>query len=66
MSKPIRSDPEATEELAALAWYDSQREGLGAELLAIVQQTVAQVAEGPHRIPLTPLNPRGSASARVR
>ncbi|HZS40810.1 MAG TPA: type II toxin-antitoxin system RelE/ParE family toxin [Polyangia bacterium] len=48
MSKRPRFDREAEEELlAAASWYDSQRPGLGVELLEAIDDAVARVAEAP-------------------
>ena len=42
MALPIRLDPEARAELvAAVAWYDEQRLGLGRELLATVHEALS-------------------------
>lgn len=50
--KPIRYDPEAEEELReAVAWYERQRPGLGAELLAAVQQRLTVVQRRPESFP---------------
>ena len=41
MSKPLRVDREAEEELhAAASWYEGQRPGLGHELLNAVDETM--------------------------
>lgn len=41
MSKPVHVEEDAEEELrAAVAWYERQRPGLGAELLAEVQSVI--------------------------
>ncbi len=44
MSKTIRVDSEAEEELlAAVAWYEGRRPGLGSEFLGSVNQTLARI-----------------------
>ena len=53
--KPVRIEPEAKEELTAAAdWYEMRREGLGRELLAAVDATLAAVARDPGRFPAYP------------
>jgi plasmid stabilization system protein ParE len=53
--KPVRVEPEATQELAAAAaWYEQRREGLGLELLAEIDAVIASIARGPSRFPLYP------------
>jgi toxin ParE1/3/4 len=53
--KPVRIEPEATEELAAAAeWYEHRREGLGRELLAAVDAVLAMVAHDAGRFPPYP------------
>ena len=48
MRKPVRFEDAAEEELcAAVAWYEQQRPGLGAALLAEVQRVVDLVEEFP-------------------
>jgi toxin ParE1/3/4 len=55
MSKPLRIDAEAHEELwAAISWYEQQRVGLGREFLAAVDRTYDQIDESPRTWPLAP------------
>ena len=52
MSLPIRIRDEAQEELnAAWNWYEQRRDGLGDELLACVEATLAKVARAPEAYP---------------
>ncbi len=52
MTKPVRLDPAAEEELAdADAWYE-ERAGLRGDLLAAVREAGARIAERPHSFPL--------------
>ncbi|HEX4405186.1 MAG TPA: type II toxin-antitoxin system RelE/ParE family toxin [Polyangia bacterium] len=53
--KPIRIEPEATEELAAAVdWYELRRKGLGRELLTAVDAVLEAAARDPERFPLYP------------
>lgn len=53
--KALRVEPEADEELAsAVDWYEAQRAGLGAELMAAIVETVAKVQETPEAYPYVP------------
>ena len=46
--KPVRLDEEAETEVAeAFTWYESQREGLGHELLATVDEAIEAVEQRP-------------------
>ncbi len=46
--KPVRPNQEAEDEIrAAIAWYESEREGLGRELWEQLQGTVALISEHP-------------------
>jgi hypothetical protein len=46
--KPVRPNQEAEDEIrAAIAWYESEREGLGRELWVQLQETVALISEHP-------------------
>ena len=46
MSKPVRLDQEAEEELeAAHEWYESQRVGLGGEFLDSVQEVLLRIED---------------------
>jgi plasmid stabilization system protein ParE len=48
MSKPLRIDEEADAELlAAASWYELQRQGLGADFLAAVDDAVDLIVEQP-------------------
>jgi plasmid stabilization system protein ParE len=49
----VRIAPEAEEELAAAAvWYESKRAGLGAELLAAVDEALERIADAPLAFPV--------------
>lgn len=53
MSKPIRIDREAEEELwAAASWYQQQRPPLGDELLQAVHDAMDRIQESPPVAPL--------------
>jgi len=46
--KPVRPNQEAEDEIrAAIAWYESEREGLGNELWEELQGTVALISDHP-------------------
>ena len=46
--KPVKVEPEADEELAAaVAWYDAQRSGLGAEFWAALREALDRVQSSP-------------------
>ena len=48
MTKPVRVEQDAEEELrAAVAWYEGQRPGLGAELLAEAQNVIDLIEHFP-------------------
>jgi plasmid stabilization system protein ParE len=59
MTKPIRVDAAAKAELRAAArWYEQQREDLGHELIAAVDEAVARVARlGPDCRPVYGVDP---------
>lgn len=53
MKRLVRLRADAESDLrAAMAWYESEREGLGDELLADVDGVLASVAERPASFPL--------------
>lgn len=53
MKKLVRFDREAEEEVdAAVAWYESQRGGLGLDLLDVVDEAVARLVEAPQQVAL--------------
>ena len=53
--KPVRVEPEAKQELvAAAAWYEERREGLGLELVAEIDAVFTAIARDPSRFPLYP------------
>jgi toxin ParE1/3/4 len=53
MTKRARFDDEAGEELdAAISWYESQRPGLGIELLDAIEDAVGRLVESPSSFPL--------------
>jgi toxin ParE1/3/4 len=48
VTKPVRVEGDADEELrAAIAWYEGQRSGLGAALLAEVQRVIDLIEKFP-------------------
>lgn len=52
MTKPLRSDAEAEDELhAAAIWYEQQRRGLGRSFLAAVNQSIREIEDTPDRWP---------------
>ncbi len=64
MTKLVHFEGEAEEELkAAVDWYETQRPGLGLELLAAVQETIESLEGG--SLPFG-LDPRYEASLEVR
>lgn len=55
MTKPVRFDLEAEEELAAAArWYERERRGLGSEFLSSVDEAVVELRGRPQTFSLTP------------
>ena len=53
MTKPVRFDREAEEELAAaIDWYESQRQGLGLDLLEVIDDAISRIGEMPLWFPL--------------
>lgn len=53
MSKPLRLDDEAAEELdEAATWYEARRPELGIELIHAVRQAFRRIAEAPQAWPL--------------
>jgi plasmid stabilization system protein ParE len=59
MTKPIRVDGAAKTELQAAArWYEEQREGLGHELVAAIDEAIGRVARlGPDSRPVYGVDP---------
>ncbi len=58
MTKRLIVDAEAEAELAAaFDWYESQREGLGIELLTSLDETLAAVVERPDSFPTYAAHP---------
>ncbi len=52
MTKPLRFDDEAAEELdAAAAWYEARRENLGVELIGEIRQALTAIANAPRTWP---------------
>jgi toxin ParE1/3/4 len=50
---PVVFHPDAEAELhAAVAYYESQREGLGADLLSEVERAVERIQENPNQFPI--------------
>ena len=60
MTRPFRTEPEASAELGQAAlWYESQRAGLGGEFLEAVDVALSYIARWPHagvRVPDVPLD----------
>lgn len=55
MTKPLRFDDEATEEMnAAAEWYEVRRENLGIEFVGEVRQALATIASAPESWTLIP------------
>ena len=64
--KPLRVEPEAEDELSgAVAWYDEQRPGLGAEFFAAVMKTVEDVQSTPAAYPLVQRAPADLPARRA-
>lgn len=58
MTKPVRFDREAEEELAAAVdWYESQRHGLGLDLLEVIEDAISRIGKAPLQFPLLPSIP---------
>lgn len=59
MSKSLRIDDEAEDELAAAAfWYEQQRSGLGREFLRAIDTTIATIEAMPLIAALAPSVPQ--------
>ena len=55
MTRSIRLDDEAAEEVeAAVSWYETQRPGLGLELLASLEEARIGLVDSPGVFPLVP------------
>jgi toxin ParE1/3/4 len=55
MTKPLRFDDEAAEELEmAVEWYEARRENLGFEFTTAVRDALHRIAEGPTSWSLVP------------
>lgn len=58
MTRPLRTEPEASAELNdAALWYESQRPGLGVEFLDTIDLTLSHIARWPQagvRVPDVP------------
>ncbi len=53
MTKPLRFDDEAVEELEVAAeWYEARRENLGLELVSAVREALRRVSESPKTWPV--------------
>jgi hypothetical protein len=66
MTKPLRFDDEAVEELdAAAVWYEARRVDLGIEFIALVREALDRIAENPQAWPLVQHVPRARPGARV-
>jgi plasmid stabilization system protein ParE len=53
MTKPLRFDDEAVEEMdAAAQWYEARRENLGLEFIAEVRQALTSIANLPDTWPI--------------
>lgn len=58
MTKPVRFDREAEDELAAAVdWYESQRHGLGLDRLQVIDEALSRIGEAPLQFPLPPSIP---------
>ena len=68
MTRPVRVDAEAREEIeAAVAWYDSQtaKSTLGDELLDAVDDAFAKIGERPESFSLAPEVPERLRARRI-
>ena len=66
MTKPVRFDDEAEEELMAAAiWYEKQQAGLARSLLFAVNDAVNRIRSGPSRCTFEPSIPRALQVRRV-
>ena len=66
MSKPLRAEPEASAELEdAITWYESQRTGLGSELLDSADSALERIARWPNAGAPVPDVPRKFPARRV-
>ncbi len=66
MTKPVRFDEEAEEELTAAAIrYEKQQAGLARQLLAAVNRAVERIRTGPSRCTYEPTVPRDLKVQRV-
>jgi hypothetical protein len=55
MTKPLRFDGDAVEELeAAAAWYEERRRGLGFDLIEAIREALLHIAHQPRTWPLAP------------
>lgn len=55
MTKPLRLDDEAVEELeAAAAWYEARRQDLGLDFVATIREALLRIADRPQTWPLAP------------
>jgi toxin ParE1/3/4 len=64
VTKPVRFDAEAEDEIAAAAaWYEEKRGGLGVEFLDAVEEAEGRLAEAPQTFPL---DARATAALAVR
>ena len=53
MTKPLRFDDEAAEELDASAdWYEARRRNLGIDFLRVVREALERIADNPQTWPL--------------
>ncbi len=53
MTKPLRFEDEAAEELEVAAeWYEARREHLGSDFLVLVRDALERIAEHPQTWPL--------------
>lgn len=53
MTKPVRFDREAEEELAAAVdWYESQQHALGLDLREVIDDAISRIGEAPLQFPL--------------
>ena len=64
--KPVRIEPEAKEALvAATAWYEERREGLGRELLAEIDAVFAAIAGDPQQLGVASCSQRSSENVSL-
>lgn len=66
MTKPLRVDREAEEELAeAVTWYEENKPGLGREFLDAIEEAQLDLSEGPALCSLAPGIPKELVVRRI-